>query len=72
MKWLQTCNDENLENNEEKHLLGVWISQRTLSLCVSILIWWVLIKTLLNRCQSGIPVQASWEGRNHVSCTLVF
>ena len=23
MKWLQTCNDENLENNEEKHLLGV-------------------------------------------------
>ena len=23
MKWLQTCNDENLENKEEKHLLGV-------------------------------------------------
>ena len=40
----------------------LWISQRTLSLCISIHLWWILIKTLLNIFQPGIPVQASREG----------
>jgi hypothetical protein len=40
----------------------LWISQRTRSLCISIHLWWILIKTLLNIFQPGIPVQASREG----------
>ena len=40
----------------------MWISQRTLSLCVSIHLWWILIKTLLNIFQPGIPIQTSREG----------
>ena len=42
------------------------------SRCVIMPLWCVLIKTSLNKFQPGIHVQASWKGRNHVSCTIVF